>query len=463
MKKMKLFDLAWPIFIETALFMLLGFIDVFILSQYNDIAASSINTANQAISIATLVFTVISGASAVLISQYLGAGKKKSASRIAALSITFNLLFGVIVSLIFVLFSDSILAMIGASGDVMIYASQYLRIVGGSIFMQALLNAMAVIVRNHGLTKITMYMSFGMNVVNALLDSILVLGLFGMPRLGVAGVAIATVFSRTVGTIVLTLFLFRKVESFSIFRMIIPFPKRDILNIIKIGVPSALETFLYNLSQLVLTSIVLIYLTDTELITKTYVQNITMFFYLFSVAVGQASQIITGHYVGAGKYDEAYRQGLRGYLYALAISLTVCVIGIIFRYQLLGIFTSDTEIINLGASVIIINIILEFGRTTNLVLIACLRGAGDVYFPTICAIFSMWLISVLGTYIFAVLFGLGIYGLWIGITADEIFRGIFMIIRWKRGKWRNKSIVKKQDRSGYEKEPDKLIIQEESV
>ena len=145
---MKLFDLAWPIFIETALFMLLGFIDVFILSQYNDIAASSINTANQAISIATLVFTVISGASAVLISQYLGAGKKKSASRIAALSITFNLLFGVIVSLIFVLFSDSILAMIGASGDVMIYASQYLSIVGGSIFMQALLNAMAVIVRN---------------------------------------------------------------------------------------------------------------------------------------------------------------------------------------------------------------------------------------------------------------------------------------------------------------------------
>ncbi len=445
MKKLKLFDLAWPIFIETALFMLLGFIDVFILSQYDDIAASSINTANQAVSIVTLVFTVISGASAVLISQYLGAEKKDAASRIAALSITFNLLFGIIISLIFVLFSDNILSLIGASGDVMKYASQYLKMVGGSIFMQALLSAVAVIVRNHGLTRVTMYMSFGMNVANALLDSIFVLGLFGMPRLGVVGAAGATIFSRTVGLVVILVFLFRKVEKPSIFRMLRPFPLKDLLDIIKIGVPSALESFLYNLSQLVLTSIVLIYLTDTELITKTYVQNITMFFYLFSVSVGQASQILTGHYVGAGKYDEAYKQGLRGYMYALGVTLGICILGIFFRYQLLGIFTSDPTVISLGASIITINIFLEFGRTTNLVIISCLRGAGDVYFPTICAIFSMWLISVLGTYIFAVIFSMGIYGLWIGISADEIFRGIFMIIRWKRGKWRNKGIIKKEE------------------
>ena len=445
LKKLKLFDLAWPIFIETALFMLLGFIDVFILSQYDDIAASSINTANQAVSIVTLVFTVISGASAVLISQYLGAEKKDAASRIAALSITFNLLFGIIISLIFVLFSDNILSLIGASGDVMKYASQYLKMVGGSIFMQALLSAVAVIVRNHGLTRVTMYMSFGMNVANALLDSIFVLGLFGMPRLGVVGAAGATIFSRTVGLVVILVFLFRKVEKPSIFRMLRPFPLKDLLDIIKIGVPSALESFLYNLSQLVLTSIVLIYLTDTELITKTYVQNITMFFYLFSVSVGQASQILTGHYVGAGKYDEAYKQGLRGYMYALGVTLGICILGIFFRYQLLGIFTSDPTVISLGASIITINIFLEFGRTTNLVIISCLRGAGDVYFPTICAIFSMWLISVLGTYIFAVVFSMGIYGLWIGISADEIFRGIFMIIRWKRGKWRNKGIIKKEE------------------
>lgn len=445
MKKMKLFDLAWPIFVETALFMMLGFIDVFILSRYDDIAASAVNTANQSVSIVTLVFTVISGASAVLISQYLGAEKKESASRIAALSITFNLLFGIIISLIFVFFSDNILIMIGASGEVLKYSSPYLRLVGGSIFMQALLNAISVIVRNHGLTKVTMYMSFGMNVANAALDSIFVLGLFGMPRLGVIGAAGATVFSRTVGLIVLIIYLFKKVEKLSIFRMLKPFPVKDLLDIIKIGVPSALESFLYNLSQLVITSIVLIYLTDTELITKTYVQNISMFFYIFSVSVGQASQILIGHYIGAGKKDEAYKQGFRAYSGALTLTMIMCIVGIILRSQLMGIFTDDPAVISLGASIIVVNVFLEFGRTTNLVIISCLRGAGDVYFPTICAIFSMWFISVLGTYIFAVVCSMGIYGLWIGISADEVFRGIFMIIRWKRGKWRNKGIIKKQE------------------
>ena len=74
-KKLTLFGLAWPIFIETALFMLLGIVDVFVLSQYNDLAASAVSAANQATSITTIVFSAISTASAVLISQYLGAKK----------------------------------------------------------------------------------------------------------------------------------------------------------------------------------------------------------------------------------------------------------------------------------------------------------------------------------------------------------------------------------------------------
>ncbi|MGN1131444.1 MAG: MATE family efflux transporter, partial [Ruminococcus sp.] len=278
MKKMKLFNLAWPIFIETALFMLLGFIDVFVLSKYNDLAASSVNTANQAVSIVTIVFTVISGASAVIISQCLGAKNKKGASRVAALSLTFNFAFGIIISGVLLIFNAPILKFIGAEGKILEYSSQYLAIVGGTLFLQAMLSAISVIIRNHGMTQISMYVTVGMNIVNTVLDVVFVLGLFGMPRLGVLGVAIATSFSRFAGTIVLLIVLFKKIEKPSIFKLLKPFPWGDVKNIIKIGVPSALETFLYNLSQLVITSIVLKCMTETDLITKTYVQNITMFF-----------------------------------------------------------------------------------------------------------------------------------------------------------------------------------------
>ena len=436
MKKLRLFSLAWPIFIETALFMLLGFVDVFVLSKYNDLAASSVNTANQAVSIVTIVFTVISGASAVLISQYLGANKRENASRIAAVSIFFNFVCGLVISVFLLCFCDDILKFIGADGEILDFGTEYLMIVGGFLFLQAVLASMSVIVRNHGLTKISMYVTVSMNIMNTVLDIILV------PKYGVVGVAAATTFSRVIGTIVLAIVLFKKVENIRIFRFLRPFPWSDTKDILRIGVPSALESFLYNLSQLVITSMVLKCLTDNELIAKTYVQNITMFFYIFAVAIGQASQIITGHLVGANEMDRAYKSGMRAYRYAMLITAVACTIGVVFRVPLMDIFTDSKDVIMLGANILLIDFALELGRTTNIVVIANLRGAGDVYFPTICAIFSMWLVSVLGAYIFAVVLDMGIYGLWIALMADEVIRGILMVFRFKGSKWKTKRVVK---------------------
>ncbi|MBQ9743196.1 MAG: MATE family efflux transporter [Ruminococcus sp.] len=441
MKKMKLWNLAWPIFIETVLFMMLGFVDVFVLSRSDDLAASSVNTANQATSIATIVFTVICTASAVMISQYLGAKKREAASRVAALSLTFNLIFGLVVSAVFVFFGESILRFVGAKGDVLRLSWDYLSVVGGFIFLQAVLSSMAVIIRNHGMTRVSMYVTVGMNILNTALDIVLVLGLFGFPKMGVKGVAIATTLSRGLGVLVLGWVLFTKLEKFSIFKLLRPFPKEDVHNIIKIGVPSALETFLYNISQLVITSIVLNCLTQEELITKTYVQNITMFFYIFSSAIGQASQILIGHLIGAKEYEQARVQAYKSHRWALAVSMSACAVGLLLRKELMDIFTDNPVVISLGASILFVNVILEIGRTTNLVIIACLRGTGDVLYPTLCAIFSMIFISTLGSYLLAVVFDMGIYGLWIANAADECVRGGLMLLRWKSGKWREKRLA----------------------
>ena len=373
-----------------------------------------------------------------MISQYLGANKRTDASLVAALSITLHVAFGLLISMLFVFFCRPILSFIGANGKILDFGCQYLTIVGSMMFVQAFLGSVSVIIRNHGLTKISMYVTVGMNVMNTLLDMVLV------PHLGVTGVAIATSVCRILGGCALAFILFRKVESISIFKLLVPFPKDKLLAILKIGVPSALETFLYNLSQLTITSIVLRFLSENELIAKTYVQNITMFFYLFAVSIGQASQIMIGHLVGAKEFDKAYRQGLRSYRTALIITAVACAVGMCFREPLLRIFTDNTEVIMLGMNILLINCLLEWGRTTNLVLIACLRGSGDVYFPTACAVFSNWSISVLCSYLLAVVAGLGIYGLWIALAADEFVRGILMLIRWKSGKWRTKRIVKNE-------------------
>ena len=438
--KISLFSLAWPIFIETILFMFLGFIDVFVLSKYDPLAASAAQISNQAISVFTLVFTVISGASAVLISQALGANDKEKASRVAAISITFNFLIGIIVSVCISVFSYDILSLIGADDKTLEFAHQYLVIVGFFLFTQALLNAIAVIIRNHGKTKTCMYVTIIMNILNTFLDVAFVLGVFGFPKLGLEGVAIATSFSRVVGLIILIIVLFKTIEKPSIFKLLKPFPKKDFIAILKIGVPSAFETFNYNLSQIVVTSVVLYNLTSVELITKTYVSNAVMFLYVFSVAIGQASQILVGHKVGAKEYDKAHKQGLKAFKIALAISITLSLLAVVFSKQVMSIFTQDVQVIMLGSTLLMINVFVEIGRTSNIVLISSMRGAGDVIFPTVVALFSMWLISTLGSYVLAVEFSLGLIGLWIAFASDECLRGLLMLIRWNKGKWRNKRI-----------------------
>lgn len=187
-KRMNLLSLTWPIFIENMLFMLLGFIDIFVLSRYNDVAASAVSAANQVISICNLVFSIISGATAILISQSLGAEKRQSASMIAALSLLFSTLIGLIVSALIAVFHRPLLAALGAQGDILEYGCEYLLIVGGFIFTQAILNSVTAILRSHGYTRISMYVTAIMNVLNAILDTAFVLGLFGLPSLGVRGV-----------------------------------------------------------------------------------------------------------------------------------------------------------------------------------------------------------------------------------------------------------------------------------
>ena len=115
MKQMKLFPLAWPIFVETALFMLFGFIDYG--KKVTDYYNSTIESGD--------------GSRFKFIGQYLGAEKKKSASKIAALSISFNVISGLVISIFLLLLCRPIMTLMGAKDEIMDFACQYLSVVGG--------------------------------------------------------------------------------------------------------------------------------------------------------------------------------------------------------------------------------------------------------------------------------------------------------------------------------------------
>jgi Na+-driven multidrug efflux pump len=156
-----------------------------------------------------------------------------------------------------------------------------------------------------------------------------------------------------------------------------------------------------------------------------------------------ATSIIVGQSVGANDYDFAYKRVMKSLSSAMLVSIIVSIVNFAISKWTLGFFTPNQTIIEIGQKVMFVAIFLEIGRCINLIVIRSMRSAGDVVFPTVLGIGSMWGISVVFTWILGIFFHLGIVGAWIAMAADEIFRGIVVFIRWIVGSWRGKSVVEK--------------------
>lgn len=439
-KEFHLFKLTWPIFLEIFLFMLLGIVDTFMLSAISDRAVSGVGAANQYLHIAILILEVIGNGASIVVAQYLGSRKLLEATKISALAVTLNLLAGVVLSIGFLLFNGFILRSLNLSGDVYAYAQSYLSIVGGAIFLQAVINSLAAIIRVHGFTKEAMLVSLGMNIVHIACNYLLIFGHWGAPELGVKGAAISTVLSRGLALLVFFWMLYRVMELKPKLAYFVQLSKERIGKILQIGIPSAFEQIMYQSCQLVFLYYVT-FLGDASLAARQYAANISMFIYLFAFAIGTGTSIIVGRLVGANRKDDAYFRVWSSVRWASAATVVMVVAVVLMREPLMGLFTRDPEVIRLGAQVLLLSMVLETGRTMNIVLINSLRAAGDAKYPVWVGMLSMVCMSLPLGYLLVFMLDWGLAGVWLAIAADEWTRAIIMTFRWRSRKWEGHSLV----------------------
>lgn len=439
-EELSLFRLTWPLFLELFLFMLMGLADTFMLSAVSDNAVAGVGAANQYIQIAILILGVVGSGASIVVSQYLGSKRAEEASQISALSVSLNFFVGLAMSVVFILFSNKIMTIMNLQGEVLKFAQSYLAIVGGFIFLQAIINSLAAIIRVNGWTKQTMYVSLGMNVVHLILNYILIFGKFGAPALGVEGAAISSVISRALAAIVFFWLLYQALEVRVKIQYYYTFSKDYIRKILQIGIPSALEQVLYQTCQIVFLYYVT-YIGAESLAARQYAVNVSMFTYLFAMAIGMGTAILIGRHVGAGEQDIAYSRVWFSVKAALVFTVVMVVFVTIFREPLIGLFTNNPDIIKIGSSVLLLSILLETGRTINITVINSLRAAGDARFPVKIGFISMICMSLPLGYLFVFVMDLGLVGIWLAISADEWLRAVLVIIRWKSRKWERYAIV----------------------
>lgn len=440
-KTLSLIAITWPIFIESLLHFSLRTADTFMLSKVSDEAVASVGVANQLIMFMFFLFQFVATGTSVIIAQYLGAKKFDEINKYTGNGILINFFFGLFVAAALIVFSRQLLGIFQLEPEQFSQARIFLIIVGGALVFQAMSITISMIIQTHGFTKETMFVSGGMNIINIIGNYLFIYGALGFPQWGVPGVAISTAFSQLLGLIAYALVLYYRVNLKLSWNDFIDLQKDRLKKVLSIGIPSSMTIISYSSSQIVTTAIITL-LGTQMLATRIYTINVLFFVMILGISLGRGSQIITGHLVGAGKMDEAYRKGMRNVRWSILLALGMTTVIVLVREPLLRLFTNDPEIIKMGAILLMMGYLLEPGRCLNLVYGATLQAVGDARYMMIVSVGVIWGFSVPLYYLLGIHFGWGLIGIWIAFIADEWVRGIALFIRWKTRKWEEKALVK---------------------
>jgi putative MATE family efflux protein len=436
-QSLRLRDLAWPIFVENFLAKAIGMVNIYLLSRYNNEAVAAIGISNQLLFIINILFIFVTLGTAVVVSQNIGAGKYAHAVSASSIAIILNLVIGITVGVIVFLFHRTFLTMMGLTGQVLEYASIYFRILGGLCFLQGLNFSLGTIMRNYGQARTPMMVFLGMNVLNLIGNTIIILRPFGLPDFGIGGVASWTIFSHFVGAVVMVMSALRYKISF---RLEKPFPFAGIREILRIGVPGAGDIFAFSIMLLFLTSFVAS-LGTTAMTSYTYAMNLIALVQLLGYSVGQSSQILVGRLIGAKNFDEAYKLGFRSLRIAMILNLSCMAALMIFQRPILHVLGANEEIMSILFWCFLIDLGIEIGRPFNLVIGNCVRGAGDVKWTIIVSTSSILFVCIPLGYLFTHVFSFGVAGAFMALLIDEWLRGQLITWRWRSRKWEKAAVV----------------------
>jgi putative MATE family efflux protein len=442
-----LFQLTWPLFIDIAFHFLTGALNTFMVGKVSYQSVAALSVGNQVFDLCITLFNFIGIGSSVVIAQYLGAKQSKTAQHVVHIAIGINLLVGVLASLTVLLGADTILHVMNMPEVLISDGDIYLTVIGLCLIPEAIALCMASALRAHGFTRDAMYVTMLANAITFVGNLLLLFGFFGLPKMGVAGVAWSTVVGRLVALILLVYLLQKRTGIQLTLKKVFQWQRNLVNKILHIGLPAAGENLSWMLQLMVVTSFVAL-MGDKALATQSYFFQICLFILLFGLAIGLGTEIMIGHLVGAAKFEEAYRQLLRSLrLGVLVTAIVVIPMSLGGGHYVISWFTDDAEIVDVATKLFFISLILEPGRTFNIIVISSLRATGDARFPFIMGLISMWGIAIPLAWYLGLHLELGLIGIWLAFACDEWTRGLSMYWRWKSRRWEKKAFVQPQPNS----------------
>ena len=438
-----------PLLFQNLLSMTIGMIDSVMVASVGEEAFAGVSLVTFLDTLLITFFSSVTSGGMVVLSQSLGAGDKKRATEASKqlLYTAFAVAFA-ISAVVLVLRVPILDALFGkAEMSVMQNALDYFTFVAMSFPFLAIDYSVAAMFRAQGDSMIAMKVALLNNAINIAGNALLIYG-FG---LGAMGAAISTLFSRAVGAVLIVIIGHRKTREIHLHKLFSFRPDKDIIkDILSIGVPNGVENSLFQFGRLMTSSLVSTF-TTAAVSANAAALSLANFQYTAGGAIQNSMITVVGRCVGAKDKKQAkqYTLMLLGIGYALVI--VVCTITCLFSTPLLKLYNLSPESLTTAKNLLFFhNIVSCLIWGVAFILPPAFRAASDVRFTMIVSVFSMWVFRVAFAHYLArseiSVFGLftmqgmdlGIYGVWIAMATDWVFRTILFVWRFVGGKWLTK-------------------------
>lgn len=429
-----------PIIIEQFLVMLVGIADTLMITYAGESAVSAVSLVNQLNNVFIMIFTALASGGAVIASQYLGSGDREKGSLAAGQLVMLTSLVSIIMTVIVLFWGREIFNLLFGRVEqaVLDDGLVYMRISAYSFLFIAVYNGCAGVFRTIGRTKTLLYVSILMNLINVVGNAI---GIFVL-QAGVAGVAYPSLISRIFAA-ALMLYLAGKPENALQVRLrqVFSWHGSMIRRIFSIAIPNSIESGLFQMTKVALSSIVALFGT-TQIAANGMAQSFWSMSALFCIAMGPAFITVIGQYVGAGDLEgaEYYMKKLLRLTYAGAITwntLFFLIVPLILRLSSL----SDEAVRLVILLSLMHNVFNAMFCPVSFSMSNGLRAAGDAKYTMFAVIFS----SVICRVAFSILFGLtlelGVIGITLAMVCDWGIKAMFIVLRYRSGKWKSFVVI----------------------
>ena len=432
----QIFIFALPMLLGNVFQQMYNIVDTIIIGQY--IGTEALAAAGASFPVIFVLVSLVIGittGTTIIISQYYGAKNYEGVRRAIDTAFVFLFFASIGLTILGLVFIEDVWRLIGLPENLIPDATLYFSVYASGLVLMFGYNAVSAVLRGLGDSKTPLYFLIISTILNIGFDLLFVL----VFKWGIGGVAFATVLAQGIAFGMSVIYLNRTHKLIRVAVKGLVFDWDIFKKSLRIGIPTGMQHTFVSLGMLALISIVNRFGTDT-IAAYTIAWRIDSFAAMPAMNFGLALTTFVGQNLGANRPDRV-RQGLRAtLLMSTAVSLTVTFVAWVFGRYLMGIFTSNEVVIDIGYNYLIIVSSFYVIFSAMFVTQSVMRGAGDTLVPMFITLIALWLLRIPASHFLSLRFGET--GIWWGIPVAWMFGFIAAYIYYRTGRWKRKAVVK---------------------